>query len=69
MRKIKLKKKIGDYKAGTVFTVLDENCVLDRCGIAWGPNGYQISGHVVDAQRAEAWSHVGLLVSKKGGKR
>jgi hypothetical protein len=67
MRRIKLKKSVGDYKAGTVFTVLGDGYILERDGTAWDADGKQVR-NAVDPQRAEAWSDAGYVAKKKEAK-
>lgn len=59
MQKIKLTKRWGDYKAGTVFIVLGDGVVLRRDGSVVDANGVSVKGKVVDATRAAELSDRG----------
>jgi hypothetical protein len=62
---IKLRKAIGDYKAGDSFTVLDGSQTLHRDGTVTDATGKQLRGRFVDPARAAAWSDAGYLSARK----
>jgi hypothetical protein len=65
MKKLKLKKGAGGYKAGEVLTVIEGGMYLHRDGSVADTDGKPLKGNFIDPGCAASWSDAGYFAKPK----